>query len=207
MLSNENKKITNDANDIDNDLITVNNFFAHFIKEISIARYGKDKQLMPTFPPYEIYQYSDAMLKYLPEKALKKLQNDLLYSKKKVSYNKTMIERRTYNSKEPADITDSNLNDRLDKFKDQLKNEYVYRIPLRYFTYISKINFTLKIDLKIKCHLETEMEKLFESKKKVTAIGAPDAKIIFTKAPCIQYEQILLDKNFRQYIEKIIISK
>ena len=59
----------------------------------------------------------------------------------------------------------------------------------------------------MKCHLETDIKKLFESKKKVTAIGAPDAKIIFTKAPFIQYEQFLLDKTFRQYLETIIISK
>ena len=35
----------------------------------------------------------------------------------------------------------------------------------------------------------------------------PDAKIIFTKAPFIQYEQILLDKNFRQYVETLKVSK
>ena len=51
------------------------------------------------------------------------------------------------------------------------------------------------------------MKSLFESKKRVTAIGAPDAKITFTKDPFIQYEQFLLDKNFRQYIETIMISK
>ena len=106
------------------------------------------------------------MLKHIPEKALKKLQNELLYDKKKVSYNKTMIERRKYNSTVLADITDDNLYDRLDKFKDQLKNGYVYRIPLRYFTNIGKINLPLKIDFKLKCHLETEMKRIFESKKK-----------------------------------------
>ena len=37
-----------------------------------------------------------------------------------------------------------------------------------------------------------------------TAIPAPDPKIIFTKAPFVQYEQILLDKNFRQYLETIM---
>ena len=42
------------------------------------------------------------------------------------------------------------------------------------------------------------MKKLFEYKKTVTSIGALDAKIIFTKAPFIQYEQCLLVKNFRQ---------
>ena len=47
------------------------------------------------------------------------------------------------------------------------------------------------------------MERLFESRKVLatgTAIPAPDAKIIFTKAPYIEYEQILLDKNFTQYL-------
>ena len=47
------------------------------------------------------------------------------------------------------------------------------------------------------------MKKLFESKKRVTTIGAPDAKSIFTKAPFIQYEQFLLDENFRQYLKTI----
>ena len=51
------------------------------------------------------------------------------------------------------------------------------------------------------------MRKLFESRKKVSAIGAPDANIIFTKAPFLQYEQFLLDKNFRQYLETIMVSK
>ena len=51
------------------------------------------------------------------------------------------------------------------------------------------------------------MKKLLESIKKVTAIGAADAKIIFTKAPFVQYEQFLLDKNFRQYLETIMVSK
>ena len=41
----------------------------------------------------------------------------------------------------------------------------------------------------------------------MTTVGAPDAKIIFTKARFIQYEQILLDKNFRQYLETIMVSK
>ena len=51
------------------------------------------------------------------------------------------------------------------------------------------------------------MKRLFESRKRVTAMGAPDARIIFTKAPFIQYQQFLLEKNFRQYIETIMVSK
>ena len=57
---------TNESNDIDSDLITVNNFFAHLIKEINVKKYGSDIKLITTFFPYEIYQYSDSMIKHLP---------------------------------------------------------------------------------------------------------------------------------------------
>ena len=36
---------------IDVDLITVNNFYAHWVKEVSITKYGSDKVLPPTFSP------------------------------------------------------------------------------------------------------------------------------------------------------------
>lgn len=39
------------------------------------------------------------------------------------------------------------------------------------------------------------------------AVPTPDAKIIFTNAPFIKYEQLLLEKNFRQYLETITVSK
>ena len=45
------KKKNNQNLDIDTDLITVNNFFAHFVKEISITKYGSDKELIPIFSP------------------------------------------------------------------------------------------------------------------------------------------------------------
>ena len=48
----------NATQDIDADLITVNNFFARFVKEISISKYGSNKELIPTFSPYETYQYA-----------------------------------------------------------------------------------------------------------------------------------------------------
>ena len=66
------EKSSNEKRDIDSDIITVNNFFAHLIKEISITSYGNEKQLILTFSPYEIYQYSDSMLKHLPKTSLKK---------------------------------------------------------------------------------------------------------------------------------------
>ena len=90
-----------------------------------------------------------------------------------------------------------------------LSDEHVYRVPLKYFPDIRKINFPVKIDFRFKLHLETDMKKLFVSRKVIarTATVDPDAKIIFTKAPFIQYEQLLLDKNFRQCLETMMVSK
>ena len=73
------KKKSNNSTNIDEDLITVNNFFAHWVKEVSITKYGSDKELPPTFTPWEVSQYSDAMLKHLPKDSLKTIQNHLLY--------------------------------------------------------------------------------------------------------------------------------
>ena len=130
----------------------------------------------------------------------------MLYSKQSVYYNKTTIDRRVHNSNMANDITDLQTNDRITKFQDQLKNEYVYRITLRYATVLGKIKFPLKVDSRIRCHLETVMKKLFDSIQKVTMIVAPDVQIIF-RPSFIQYEQFKLHKNFRQYLETIMLSK
>ena len=148
-----------------------------------------------------------------------------MYSKEAVCYNDVNTERRNHND---GGLTTTDMNaaqiatlkknyakdlmidERITKFKEQIKNEHVCRIPLRDSTDLGKINFPTKIDCRIKLHLEKDMKRLFESRKVLatgTAIPAPDAKIIFTKAPYIQYEQILLDKNFRQYLETIMVSK
>ena len=87
------KKQSNEASDKDTDLITVNNFFAHLIKEIGITRYRNDKQLIPTSSPSEIYQYCDCILKHLLKNSLKNRKN----SKKPIYFNKTLIDRRINN--------------------------------------------------------------------------------------------------------------
>ena len=106
---------------------------------------------------------------------------------------------------------DINIEKRIELFGNQLKNEFINRIPLRYFSDIGKINFPTKIDYRMKLQLETSMAKLFESKKLLssttTTAPNPDVDILFTRAPFIQYEQILLDKNFRQHLETIMVSK
>ena len=220
------KKKSNNKSDIEDDLITVNNFFAHWVKEISITKYGSDKELPPTFTPWEIYQYSDAMLKHLPKASLKTIQKHLLYSKEPVYYANTAYNRRNFNSKDltitgltTAQVSalrklhtkDLNIDKRIEVFHEQLEDEFVYRIPLRYFSDIGKINFPTKIDYRIKLFLETNMSRLFESRKVLasttTAAPEPDVAILLTRAPFIQYEQILLDRNFRQHLETIMVSK
>ena len=78
------KKSSNVANNLNATDITVNNFFAHLIKEIDIKRLGDDTPILPTTNTVEIYKYSDAILKHIPKNALAVIQNDLLYSRKKV---------------------------------------------------------------------------------------------------------------------------
>ena len=97
MFPHENKKSSNESSNIDAELITMNSFFGNLMKETSITMYGNDKQLIPKLSPYEIYQYSDSMLKNLPKDSLQKLDKTMLCSKKPVYLNKTTIDRRINN--------------------------------------------------------------------------------------------------------------
>ena len=40
----------------------------------------------------------------------------------------------------------------------------------------------------------------------MNAIGAPDKQTLCVRVPYLQYEQILFTKNFRQYLETIMLS-
>ena len=103
---------------------------------------------------------------------------------------------------------DLKIDDCIPNFLKQLKSEHVYRI--RYFTDLGKINFSAKIDYRTKLHLKTDMKRLFESQKLLASgstIPTPNVKIIFAKAAFIQYKQILLDKNFRQYLETLMVTQ
>ena len=90
------KKKSDNTADIDADLITVNNFFAHWVKEISITKYGSDKELPPTFSPWEVYQYSDQMLKHLPKDSLKSIEKTHLYKKLPIYFASTLYNRRNH---------------------------------------------------------------------------------------------------------------
>ena len=122
---------------------------------------------------------------------------------------------------------EENFNEREAKFRNQLKNKYVYRVPLKYICCLGKINFSTKIDIKIRLTLETDMKKLFESKANLNsglkageiqrstnkadynigdALMTPDAQIVLLKAPMMQYKQLTLNTTFRQYLETILYS-
>ena len=113
------------------------------------------------------------MLKHLPAKFVKVIENDLLYSKEEVviPYG---LDRRVSgtivdgNNRIIHNLTrsDRKFRDR-EKFRNQLKDKYVYRIPLKYICDIGKINFLTKIDMRIRLTLETDMKKLFERLKMV----------------------------------------
>ena len=105
------------------------------------------------------------MLKHLPKNALKMIQKDILFSKKTVIY-LANSDRRSHNHDDATKRTDDNIEDREDKLAVQIDSKYVYRIPLKYFCNLSKINLPRKIDLQICCTFETEIKRLFESKKK-----------------------------------------
>ena len=122
--------------------------------------------------------------------------------------------------------SDGNFRDREAKFRNQLKDKYVHRIPLKYICDIGKMNFPTKIDMKKRLTLEIDMKKLFESDKNNTKVKnakdpnstdpddfepdpthpSPDVQIVLLKAPMTQYEQLTLDTNFRQYLETILFS-
>ena len=75
------RKLSNAAHNLDADIYPLNKFFAHWIREIDITKYGTNKSLIATTTPKEIYRYSDSMLKHMPKNALKMIEKYLLYSK------------------------------------------------------------------------------------------------------------------------------
>ena len=112
------KKSTNVANNLTATDITVNNFFAHSMKEIDIKRLGEDTPILPTRNTVEIYKYSDAILKHIPKNALAVIQNNLLYSKKKVKLPDDEDRRKLHTPQngDADERTDDNIDERIQKF-------------------------------------------------------------------------------------------
>ena len=123
------KNNSNAANDIVDDLMIVNNFFVQFVTEIDIRRYGNDIRILSTNNNVDVYRYSDAMLKYMLDDALKTYE-ETLYSIKvvKPANNFDGCPNNTDNSR-----TDVNLNDRIDKFHNLLGKKKDLQNTLKIF--------------------------------------------------------------------------
>ena len=80
---------------------------------------------MPTNNSLVIYQYSNAQLKYLPEKSVK----TMLYFNKPV-YLDADVDRRPNNNDDDNKLSDPNLTYRIAQLKDYIFEKHVYRIPL-----------------------------------------------------------------------------
>ena len=215
---------TNKTAAIDANIMPVNNFFNHWIKDVIVKRYGDDIAVLPINKTLDIYRYSEAMLKYLTDDVLATFQHELLYSKKKVIIKgnaaNSFNDRRNHVANAARNSnTDDNIVDRIEKFNDDdaLSKTKVYRIPLKYIVDLGLVNLPTEFDTKIIFNLEQNLLKLFESKAKIanTVTGAaaplpttaPDANIFYHAAPYIQYEHIKLNDTFDKYINKALRSK
>ena len=182
MFSRKILKISNAALDVDANLYPVNNFFCSLGKiNKYIEIWHKQKPFVDnntTTGPYVLGHLAQTFA----NKHAKMIENDLMFSKIVVNY-PANSDRRCFHSNNNKDRTDNNPEDRTGKFGLQIVDKYVYRVPVKYFYDLGKIIFPTKINMKIQVTLETEMKNV---------------QRIFTKVSFLQYEQILLMKNFRQ---------
>ena len=197
----------NKAPQMDANMIIVNNFFGHCFTDIGIRRYPDNMRILPTNNSIDIYQHCHVQMKYLPEKSVKKLLKTMLYSNKPVYLEKS-IDRRPNNDTSDAKWTDPNLTYRLVQLKDYIFEKNVYRIPLSRIIDLGLVNFSAKTDTKIIITLERNMNRLFESNKKVTAIpDSPDALINIYDRPYISYQEITLTQGVDIYFNGILRSE
>ena len=87
-------------------MMNVNTFFGHLFTDIDIRRYPDDMMILSTNNSVNIYQCSNAQMKFLPEKSVKKLLKTMLYSNKPVYL---------------ATNTDNRPNNEMTIIKDQIK--------------------------------------------------------------------------------------
>ena len=146
-------------------MITVNSLFGHWFTDIDKRRYPDDMSILPTNNSADIYQYSNAQMKYLPEKSVKKLLTTMLYSNKPVYLEKN-TDRRPYNDTDDDKRSDTNLTYRLKELKNYIFQKHIYRIPLSLIVDLGLINFSFKTDLKIIITLERNLISCLKVTKK-----------------------------------------
>ena len=153
----------------DDEMIPVSNFFGHWFTDIDVRQYPDDMLILSTNNSVSIVNYSNAQMKYLSEKSVKKLAKTMLYCNKAV-YLDGNDNRILHNSATAADRTDLNLTKRIKLFKDCIFWKNVYRIPLILLCDLGKCNFSSKTDKRIIITLKRNLNKLFESNEKVANI-------------------------------------
>ena len=178
------RKRTNKTTPIDDDMILVNNFFAHCVKDVTVKRYGNDIAVLPINTTLDNYSYSESMLKRLPDDVLTTFQHELLYSKKKViikgnAANSHNDRRNHVAAAARNSNTDDNIDERIAKFNadDALSKTKVYRILLRYLVDLGLVNMSTAFDTKIVFNLKQILGRLFESRKKLANVGANPAAL------------------------------
>ena len=192
---------------LDTTMTVVNNFFGHWFTNIDVRRYPDDISILPTNNSVSVANYSNAQMKYLPAKSVKKLLKIMLYSNKPVALTNNNY-RRLNNAPTAADRTDKNLTYRIKELANTLKARTVYRIPLLYFCDLGKVNFLVNTDTRIKINLERNMNKLFESNAKVASIpDNPDAFIKIFARPYIAYQETSLTQQAGLYQNGILRSR
>ena len=130
----------------------------------------------------------------------------MLYSNKKVYLEKN-VDRRPNNDTSDTKQTDPNLTYRLVQLKDYIFEKNFYRISLSCIVDLGLVNFSAKTDTKIIITLERNMNGLFESNKKVTAIpDSPDTLINIYDRPYISYQEINLIQGANIYFNGILRS-
>ena len=188
-------------------MITVNNFFGHWFTDIDIRRYPDDMNILSTNNSVDIYNYSNAQIKYLPEKSVKKLLKNMLHCNKPV-YLDGDIDRRPNNDDTAAARTDENLSYRITNLKTHLFKENVYRIPLLALCDLGRVNFAEKTDARINLTLKRNLNKLFETNKKAPTMPEnPNAFINIYDRPYISYPEISLTQQADLYGTGILRSE
>ena len=69
--------------------------------------------------------------------------------------------------------TDLNLTDRTGKLQNQNKNEFVYRVPLKFLCDLGLVNQCFKFNTKYILTLETNMQRLLETNINQAADALP----------------------------------
>ena len=99
-------------------MVTVNNFFGHWFTDSNLRRYPDDMNILLINNSVSIANYSNAQMKYLPDKSVQKLLKTMLYSNKPV-YLTGENTRQPNNDDDAADRTNPNLTYRIKELSFQ----------------------------------------------------------------------------------------